>query len=185
MNRTIQSFTLPPWAIAKPHIDLTLIQQEKTQPTTSSAKNRFKELRDKYSDHTAFYTDESKTVDGTGAAVTNINYFKEIRLPNIAIQPSSNPRGKPKPPIHTRDTRNISLSNFGKTVIFAWFPSHVGIKGNQMADTLTKEATKMIITTLKLPFTNYKTKIKHYIENGKQYGTCSQIKSMNINLQLN
>ena len=28
-----------------------------------------------------------------------------------SIQPSSNPGGKPKPPIHTRDTRNISLSN--------------------------------------------------------------------------
>ena len=36
------------------------------------------------------------------------------------------------------------------------------IKDNQMADTLAKEATKMI-TTLKLPFTDYKTKIKHYI----------------------
>ena len=87
-----------------------------------------------YSDHTAFYTDGSKTVDGTGAAVTNINSHKQIRLTNIAsiysaelqaikmaldmiknsettIQPSSNLRGKPKPPIHTRDTRNISLSN--------------------------------------------------------------------------
>ena len=34
------------------------------------------------------------------------------------------------------------------------------IKGNQMADTLAKAATKMI-TTLKLPFIDYK--IKHYI----------------------
>ena len=54
------------------------------------------------------------------------------------------------------------LTDYGKTMILAWVPSHVGILGNQMADTLAKEATKMI-TTLKLPFTNYKTKIKHYI----------------------
>ena len=73
---------LPPWTTTKPHIDLKLIQQENTQPTTSSTKNRFKELGDKYSD--AFYTDGSKTVDGTGAAVTNINYYKQIRNPNIA-----------------------------------------------------------------------------------------------------
>ena len=59
----------------KPYI----IQQEKAQPATSSAKNKFKELRDKYSDLTNFYT-----VDGTGTAVTNINNYKLIRLPNIA-----------------------------------------------------------------------------------------------------
>ena len=46
------------------------------------------------------------------------------------------------------------LTNFGKTVILAWVPGHVGIKGNQMADILTKEATKIMITTLKLPFTD-------------------------------
>ena len=71
---------LPLWTINKPHIDLALKQQGKTQPTIS-AKNKFNELRDKYSDHTAFYTDESKTVDGTGASATNINNHK---LPNIA-----------------------------------------------------------------------------------------------------
>ena len=36
-----------------------------------------------------------------------------------------------------------------------------------MADTLTKETTKMMITTLNLPFTDYKTKIKHYIRRRK------------------
>ena len=54
------------------------MQQEKTQPTTTSAKNRFTERRDKYSD------DGSKTVDGTGAANTNINNYKQISLPNSA-----------------------------------------------------------------------------------------------------
>ena len=47
-------------------------------------------------------------------------------------------------------------------MVLAWVPCHVNIGGNQMADTLSKEATKMI-TTLKLPFTDYKTQIKHYI----------------------
>ena len=32
-----------------------------------------------------------------------------------------------------------------------------------MADTLAKEATKIMITTLKLPFTDYKTETKHDI----------------------
>ena len=76
-------FNLPPWTINKPHRDLTLKQQEKTHPTLP-AKNKFNELRDKYSDHPTFYTDGSKTVDGTGASATNINKHKQNRLPNIA-----------------------------------------------------------------------------------------------------
>ena len=56
----------------------------------------------------------------------------------------------------------LYLTDFGKTMILAWVPSHVAIRGNQMANTLAKEVTKMI-TTLKLPFSDYKTKIKHYI----------------------
>ena len=42
--------------------------------------------------------------------------------------------------------------------------SLIAIKeGNQMANTLAKEVTKMMITTLKLPFTDYKIKTKLYI----------------------
>ena len=130
---------LPPWTINKPHIDLTLKQQEITQPTIS-AKNKFNELRDKYSDHTDFYTDGSKTVVGTGASATNINNHKQIRIPNIASIYSAelqtiklaldmvkrSETGKSiifsdslsslvaiqgGNQIHTRDTRNIPLSN--------------------------------------------------------------------------
>ena len=54
------------------------------------------------------------------------------------------------------------------TVVLAWVPGHVIIRINQKTDTLTKEATKMTITTLKLPFTDYKTKIKHYIRRKRQ-----------------
>ena len=52
--------------------------------TTSSAKNRFKELKRQIFWPNSFYTDGSKTVDRTGAAVTNINNYKQIRLLNIA-----------------------------------------------------------------------------------------------------
>ena len=104
---------LPPWTVTKTHIDLTLIQQEKTQPTTSSAKNRFKGLRDKYSDHTAFYIDESKTVDGTGAAATNVNNYKQIKLPNNSF-------------IYSAELQAIKMaldmiknSEMGKSIIFS------------------------------------------------------------------
>ena len=54
------------------------------------------------------------------------------------------------------------LTDYGKIVVLAWVPSHEGIRGNQMADPFAKEATKMI-TTVKFPFTDYKTKMKNYI----------------------
>ena len=189
---------LPSWTITKPHIDLTLIQQEKTQPTTSSAKNKFNELRDNCSDHSAFYSNRSKTIDGTGAAATNMNNYQQIRLPNngsiysaelqaikmaldmiknsemgksiifsnslssrVAIQEENQNHPYMQ---EIRKTYHY-LTNFGKTVILAWVPNDVSIKGNQMVDILAKEATKMI-TTLRLSFTklqNYKTKIKYYI----------------------
>ena len=166
--------------------------EKKTQPTTLYAKNRFNELRDKYSDHTAFYTNGSKTIDGTGAAATNMNNYQQIRLPNnasiysaelqaikmalgmiknsemdkyiifsdslsslIAIQEGNQN--------HPYIQEILEKYQYGKIVVLAWVPSHMGIRGNQMANTLVKEATKMMITTLKLPFTDYETKIKHYI----------------------
>ena len=60
------------------------------------------------------------------------------------------------------------LTGFGKTVVLVWVSSHLSIRGNQIADTLAKEATKMTITTLKLPFTDYKTKFKHYKKKKKR-----------------
>ena len=104
---------LPPWTITKPHIDLILIQQEKTQPIILSAKNRFNELRNKYSDHTAFYTDGSKTIDRTGAAATNMNNYQQIRFPNNAS-------------IYSAELQAIKMalgmiknSEMGKSIIFS------------------------------------------------------------------
>ena len=86
---------------------------EKIQPTTSSAKNRFKELREKYSDHTAFHSDRSKNVDRTGAAVTNINNYKQIRLPNIASIYSAELQ------VIKMALDMIKKSEMGKSIIFS------------------------------------------------------------------
>ena len=147
---------LLPSTITKPHIDLTLIQQKKHNQQPHLPKT---DSMNKYSDHPAFYTDGSKNIDRTGAAATNINNYKQIKLPNnafiysaelqaikmaldiiknsemgksiifsdslfslIAIQ-----EGNQNHP-YIQEILEIYhyLINFGKTVILAWVPSHVG-----------------------------------------------------------
>ena len=54
----------------------------------------------------------------------------------------------------------------GKSLIFSWIPSHIGIEGNERADTLAKEALSAQIDqgrTPKLPHSDFRPKIKEHI----------------------
>ena len=53
--------------------------------------------------------------------------------------------------------RYNSLSLRGKSIAFAWIPSHVGIDGNDMADELAKSSLSYDVTPgFKLPYQDYK-----------------------------
>jgi len=43
------------------------------------------------------------------------------------------------------------LANSGKTIILCWIPSHVNIRGSEMADTAAKSALSLPVTNMKLP----------------------------------
>ena len=43
------------------------------------------------------------------------------------------------------------LSNIGKTIVLCWIPSHVNIRGNEMADVAAKSALSLPITSMRLP----------------------------------
>ena len=55
------------------------------------------------------------------------------------------------------------LIDSGKNVVFAWCPSHVGIKGNERADKLAKEALGHNVFATKIPYTDLKPRIYNLI----------------------
>ena len=53
----------------------------------------------------------------------------------------------------------------GKTISFCWVPSHVGIKGNEKADTAARAALSLPVVNFKIPYTDIKTQIKaHFVK---------------------
>ena len=49
------------------------------------------------------------------------------------------------------------LSNIGETIMLCWIPSHVNIRGNEMADVAAKSALSLPITSMRLPSSELET----------------------------
>ena len=57
-----------------------------------------------------------------------------------------------------------------KEIIFCWLPSHISIRGNELADLEAKSALSLVITTFKIPYSDFKSNIRQYITNKCQSG---------------
>ena len=52
-----------------------------------------------------------------------------------------------------------------KEIVFCWLPSHVNIRGNELADLEAKSALSLVITNFKIPQSDFKSNIRLYINN--------------------
>ena len=61
--------------------------------------------------------------------------------------------------------KHDSLYNLNKRIIFFWIPSHIGISGNDKADSEAKKALNNNISSILLPSTDFKYNCCRYILN--------------------
>jgi ribonuclease HI len=59
----------------------------------------------------------------------------------------------------------LQLINRGKHIIMCWIPSHIGIRGNDMADKAAKEALELPISDIKIPYTDLYGNVKAFFQN--------------------
>ena len=64
-----------------------------------------------------------------------------------------------------------------KEIIFCWLPSHINIRGNEIADQEAKAALSSPILNFKIPHSDFKSNIHQYISNKCQSNWEKQIQS--------
>ena len=198
---------IPPWIISEPVLDLTLRKFKKGTVSDLVFQNSFFELRDKYHNRRAIYTDGSKYQNKVGAAAVSGSLKVQIRLPDsssiftaelvalgvaldiveicdeqcfiiftdsLSSLTALQGRCHKHPYVSRLLEVQYKINALGKSVMFAWIPSHSGIKGNETADKLARDALNEDIKNIKIPYTDLRTKINTYIRNKWQTSWNSQ-----------
>ena len=122
------------------------------------------EINARLPDVASIYTGEATALD---MALSTINKAKETKFvictDSLSCLKALKALDTPDPRILKLKIKIHELSIKNKSITLFWIPSHVGIEGNEMADEHAKNALEMEITNIKLPYTDYKPKIKQLV----------------------
>lgn len=107
--------------------------------------------------------------------LNNIVIFSDSQSAIQAIVAHNVPESK----IINSCRNNIDLlASRGKTVVLQWIPSHVGIDGNERADTLAKKGTEILqLFKDKVPFSSIKRNIKNVVKQNYEINLSKVIKN--------
>ena len=75
------------------------------------------------------------------------------------------------------------LKEVGSQIEFCWIPSHIGIKGNEEADSIAKRVIDHKMYEIKLPFSDFKPRIYNYVNSVFQakWNDCCRNKLHEVN----
>lgn len=175
---------IPPWD-PPPKCNYSLGKYQKRDTAPYVLQQEFLYLKESFGDHTAFYTDGSKTVRAVSCAMVTECCTKTHRLPNFvsvftaelyaifitlsyildhrikcAVIYSDSMSslqaicslGKPTNHLVSRARYLVNkAAGKGLCLNFCWVPSHVGITGNEQADTAAAAALSSVISVLEVP----------------------------------
>ena len=149
----------------------------------------------KYMYYLSIYTDGSKQDEKVACSVISPNFTDSIRLPDnssiftaeakaidIALYHIREQSEKQfiiysdsvlkslkdlhhRNPLIQQILKKYYYLSVSKEIVFCWLPSHVNIRGNELADLEAKSALSLMITNFKIPHSDFKSNISQYINN--------------------
>ena len=150
---------IPPWIIKNPQVILQLNKLHKTKTHPSIYLEKFRTILLHHPDHRYLFTDGSKDNDKTACAtvlnktihkkalpmkssiftaeVCAIDLYHILWLLSVLISLRNK---KLENPLIVKLLNRLDSMSSHKKIILCWIPSHIGVSGNERADSAAKSA---------------------------------------------
>ena len=114
-------------------------------------------------DHSSIFSAEAIALNIALCSIqNNINKKFIVFSDSMSVLQTLKQPDHPNPLIQQFFRKYVSLCR-SKTIIFCRIPSHINLKGNEMADQEAKDALNMDIANIRIPFTDKKQQINEFI----------------------
>ena len=186
-----------PWTSNPPKIILDLHKNKKTEVESHIFKNEFLEIKSNYKHYLSIYKKQDEKVacsvispnftDSIRLPDNSSIFTAEAKAIDIALYHIRDQSEKQfiiysdslsvlkslkdlhhRNPLIQQILKKYYYLSVSKEIVFCWLPSHVNIRGNELADLEAKSALSLVITNFKIPHSDFKSNIRLYINNKRQ-----------------